>query len=236
MVVPASLIYWCTETKRRKNMRLLLVRHGESMGNITRSLQTRTEPLTERGQRQAREIAAHLARRGDVRTLYSSPLTRAMQTSQIIGEAIGVEPEPREALAEINVGTAAGMPFAEWTERFPEEAARFHSDGIHYTFPGGESGKQLGERVRHDLDQIIATHRHQEHAVVIVSHGGALSWILGHLRKDPYDAWPPYQFANCSVTEVLIEGDTDRPVTMVCQNEIGHLSPEPTEEVATGQA
>ena len=62
-------------------MQLLLVRHGESAGNLTRILQGRDDPLTERGRRQARELAAYLGARGDVRAIYTSPLGRAAETA-----------------------------------------------------------------------------------------------------------------------------------------------------------
>ena len=100
-------------------MQLLLVRHGESVGNLTHILQGPDDPLTERGRRQAREIAAYLASRGDVRALYTSPLVRAYETAAIIGEALGLTPIPREALAEINVGEAAGLTLEEWAARSP---------------------------------------------------------------------------------------------------------------------
>ncbi len=44
-------------------MQLLLVRHGESVGNLTHMLQGPDDPLTDRGRRQAREIAADEALR-----------------------------------------------------------------------------------------------------------------------------------------------------------------------------
>ncbi len=216
-------------------MQLLLVRHGESIGNVTQVMQTREEPLTERGRRQAREIAAHLAKRDDIQALYASPLARAWETSQIIGAALGMEPEPREGLAEISVGNAAGRTFKQWEERFPDEAVRFHSEGMHYAFPGGESGIQLGQRSAAEIDRILERRR-EDGAIVVVSHGGALAWILAHLLEEPRDAWPRHQFNNCSVTELTIDPAGSQPVVVVCQNEVGHLSAEPTEEVATGQA
>ena len=219
-------------------MRLLLVRHGESMGNVTQVLQGRDDPLTERGRRQARQIALHLAARGDVRAIYVSPLARAFETGQIIAEAIGLhlQPEPREGLAEIDVGHAAGMRFDDWTAQCPEEARRFHAEGLDYTFPGGESGRQLGARTAAEIDRILEEHRGDPSAVVVVSHGGALAWIVAHLLQEPRDTWPSHSFDNCSLTEVHIDGEDAQHVTFVCRNDVGHLVPEPAEEIATGRA
>ena len=216
-------------------MQLLLVRHGESAGNLTRQLQGREDPLTERGRRQAREIGAHLADRGDVTALYASPLTRAFETAQIIGAAVGLTPQPREGLAEIDVGEAQGLTFDEWTARFPEEAARFHQEGIDYVWPGGESGRQLAARTAAEIDRIVGAHRLEAGAVVVVSHGGALAWAIDHLLREPRDVWPRHQLDNCSLTEVTIDPDDAQAVTFVCRNQIDHLSPEPEGEVATGR-
>ncbi len=214
-------------------MRLLLVRHGESLGNVTRVMQGRDDPLTDRGRRQAREVAAYLRERGDIRFIYASPLARAFETSQIIGHAVGVEPQPRENLAEINVGSAAGHSFQDWATSFPEEAARFRTEGVDYAFPGGETARHLGERVAGEIARITADHHDEPGSVVVVSHGGALAWILAHLLDEPRDTWPTYEFHNCSLTEATIDGGK---ATLVCRNEIGHLQPEPEEQVATGNA
>ena len=214
-------------------MQLLLVRHGESVGNLSRRLQSHDDPLTDKGRRQASEIAALLAERGDLRALYTSPLARARETAGVIGAAIGLAPIPLEGLAEINVGEAAGSTFDEWAARDPEGAAQFQESGPNFVWPGGESGLQLAARVSAAVDAIISAHRLEGGGVVVVSHGGALGWMIDHLLREPREQWPQHQLHNCSLTEVTIDDD-EQAVTFVCRNEIGHLSPEPEEEVALG--
>ncbi len=216
-------------------MQLLLVRHGESVGNLSRRLQSHEDALTDRGRRQAGEVAALLTDRGDIRALYSSPLTRALETAQIIGSAIGLAPIPLDDLAEINVGEAAGSTFDEWAARDPEGAAQFQAAGPNFVWPGGESGLQLAARVAAAVDAIISAHRLEGGSVVVVSHGGALSWMIDHLLREPREQWPQHQLHNCSLTEVTIDDDA-QAVTFVCRNEISHLSTEPEEAVALGQS
>ncbi len=210
-------------------MRLLLVRHGESLGNLTRQLQPRDEPLTERGQRQARELAAFLAERPDLRVVYTSPLTRAYQTAAIIGAAIGLRPIPLEGLAEINVGDAAGMTFDEWAARDPASAGRWREEGLDFIWPGGESGRQLAARTAAEIDRIVSVHRLDRGAVVVVSHGGALAWAISHLLREPGDRWPSahMRLDNCSVTEVALDRaiwEVGQPATFLRRNAIAHLS------------
>jgi probable phosphoglycerate mutase len=218
-------------------LRLLLVRHGETEGNVSRKLQGPHDPLTERGRRQAEEIAAHLSGRDDVVALYASPYRRAFDTARTIGGALGVEPELRPALAELDVGDAAGYRFEAWVEEFPEEAERFRTEGAKYSWPGGESGRDLSARAGAEIDGILRAHGGEDGAVVIVSHGGALAWIIAHLLGEADGVWP-YSYArldNCSITEAEIPPNGKRPAEFLYANEVGHLSADPDEEAATGR-
>lgn len=217
-------------------MRLLLVRHGETEGNVSRRLQGAEDPLTERGLRQAGELAAHLAGRGDVAHLYASPYRRAFETALAVGEALDLAPNPRPALAELDVGRAAGYRFEAWVEAFPHEAQRFREEGVDYSWPGGESGRDLAVRAVGEVDRILDTHRNGGDAVVLVSHGGALAWIIAHLLGEPEGEWPGdyARLENCSITEAHIPASGSGPAEFLYTNEVGHLSPDPDEEAATG--
>ena len=217
-------------------MRLLLVRHGETEGNVRRRLQGSEDPLTERGRRQAAEIAAHLSGRHDVLALYASPYRRAFDTASAIGDALGTEPEPRAALAELDVGDAAGYRFEAWIEEFPEEAERFRLEGVDYRWPGGESGLDLSARAEREIGRILEAHRREAGAVVVVSHGGALAWIIAHLLGEPDGEWPHSytRLENCSITEAEIPPSGSGPAKFLYTNEVGHLTPDPDEEAATG--
>lgn len=216
--------------------RILLVRHGETIGNLERRLQGPEDPLTEHGRRQAKALGLRLAERHDLTALYSSPLARAFETAQIVGAATGLTPIPREGLAEIDVGDAAGMRFEDWLERFPEVAERFHDEGINFTWPGGESGRQLGSRTAGEIESIIDAHALSAGTVVIVSHGGALAWIIAHLLGESTDEWPRrhQDLENCSITEVAFGLPGDKAVSFVCRNDLSHLPADPDAQVATG--
>ena len=210
-------------------MRLLLIRHGQTLGNVLRQLQDEHDPLTDLGRRQAAAIAAHLASLGAAEALYSSPLSRALDTARIIGAAIGHEPQPRPAWAEIDVGRAAGHTFDAWRELFPDESAAFRSDGVGYTWPGGESGRDVARRTAAEIDWLLTHHHDAAAPIAIVSHGGALAWAFSYLLREPGDRWPRehMRLDNCSLTEVTIDRATwatGHPAIFVCRNTIDHLS------------
>lgn len=210
-------------------MRLIFIRHGQTVANTVRRLQDDHDPLTELGRRQAAALATHLAGLGEVAALYSSPAARALDTARIIGAAIGHEPQPRAAWAEINVGRAAGQTFAAWREQFPAEADGFRADGIGYTWPGGESGRDVARRTAAEIIWLLERHQSDAAPVLVVSHGAALAVTCAHLLREPGDRWPREHMglANCSLTEVTIDPVAwagGHPAVFVCRNVTDHLS------------
>lgn len=82
-------------------MHLYLVRHGISTERYGWSGPDHTRPLSEAGIEQMRAEAAALKAKNGMRVdaIWSSPLTRALQTAEILGCALGVEIEECEELA-----------------------------------------------------------------------------------------------------------------------------------------
>jgi glucosyl-3-phosphoglycerate phosphatase len=85
-------------------MRALLLRHGESVHNAARSgepaAHSEGDKLTEKGIEQARAAGAGLRELGVTRLL-SSPLRRARETAQAVGDALGLEPNEIDYVGEL---------------------------------------------------------------------------------------------------------------------------------------
>lgn len=213
-------------------MRLILIRHGQSRGNLDARIQGDDDPLTDLGRTQARAAGAALASRGDVTHLYASSLDRAFETASIIGAAIGLAPVRVPGLAEINAGTAAGMLWMEWVAQNPEVAARIAASERLLTdrWAGGESGQEFSDRVFAAYDEIVNRHLGTDDVVAAVSHGGPLAWISARLHGDPIDQWPSSRgiFLNCSITELDVGADGHGEV--VTLNGAGHLDGIVTEQ------
>jgi broad specificity phosphatase PhoE len=88
-------------------MRALLLRHGESVHNANQSGEpaphSESDRLTERGVEQAHAAGAALREHGITRLL-SSPLRRARETAQAVGEALELEPEELDYTHELHSG------------------------------------------------------------------------------------------------------------------------------------
>ena len=211
-------------------MRLILVRHGESMGNAAGIYQGwNDEPLSPLGERQVRAAACALAERvtrRDIRpvALYASPLQRAWRTGVVIGQALGLTPVAHPGLREIDVGAAGGVSFAEVDRRWPELLARRGELGLDYGWPEGETGWAFRARVAAALDEILVRHRGAgpDEAAIVASHGGTMRFALAYLRGDAPGLWPADQIDNCSLTEVAIL--TDGQHRVVSLNLCDHLT------------
>jgi broad specificity phosphatase PhoE len=97
-----------------------LARHGETTSNKERRFQGQLDvPLNETGREQARALAERV--RGEpLAALYASPLSRARETAEIVGEAIGLPVQLDERFKEVDVG--------DWQERLKDDIERDEPD------------------------------------------------------------------------------------------------------------
>ncbi len=206
-------------------MLLLLVRHGQTLGNIEERIQGDDDPLTDLGRRQARTLATHLEQRAGITHLYASPLIRALETASIIGDAVDLTPVVTPGLAEINAGHAAGQLWHEWRQANADLAQIMAQPDRPLTagWAGGETGHEFGQRVIAAYDEIVTRHIGSDDAVVAVGHGGSLAWVAAKVFGDSLDRWPGLRggFLNCSISEVRI--DERGNAIPGAWNEVAHL-------------
>lgn len=100
---------------------IILVRHGERERNIKGMFRGRTNfPLNERGLVQAQDLAQEL-KRFPLKYIYTSPLYRARQTAEAIGEQCGVEVKVEEGFNNIELGSWEGRFKKEIAQEYPKE-------------------------------------------------------------------------------------------------------------------
>jgi broad specificity phosphatase PhoE len=213
-------------------LRLLLIRHGESVANSEGRMQGRLDsPLNACGVRQAGATAERLAGEGRPEALYTSPLQRALDTARILGERLGLEPIVLPDLMEVDIGEAQGLPWTEFEARWPKEARALRGSGHDARWPGGESRTELAARAARAMDEIVA--RHATGTVAVVGHGGTLRWGLMHLLCVPDPRSTPYRFDNCALSEVLL---TPGECHLVRFNDASHLASADAEEDYTHES
>ena len=180
-------------------MILHCVRHGESTYNAEGRLQGQSDRpvLSERGRRQSAAAAEALAA-FPVEAIYSSPLSRARQTAEIIAGRLGLEIRSDPRLKEIDVGVFEDRLRSELAAVYPKELARWVSGDAEFRIPGGESRRDLARRGAEALEAIAAAGLGQ---VVVVGHGGLLVAAMKALLRIPADA-PPTALENGSITRL----------------------------------
>lgn len=157
-------------------MRLILARHGETSWNRERRNQGQNATeLNSRGINQARNLA-HALRLLPIASVYSSPLRRAMQTSEIIGKALSLPVIPQDGLMEMDLGHLDGLTNPEMQQRFPEITSGWRSDPSSVRMPGGESLKDTQKRAWRTLEEILKMNP-AEHAVA-VTHNFVIGVIV----------------------------------------------------------
>ena len=136
---------------------LVLVRHGQSLWNAQNRFTGWVDvPLTELGREEARRAGRALAgMRFDV--AYTSALTRAQETLDLMLAAAEVAlPVVRDAaLNERDYGDLAGLDKAETAERYGAEQVRRWRRSYDVAPPGGESLADTAARAK-DLDEAKA--------------------------------------------------------------------------------
>jgi probable phosphoglycerate mutase len=139
--------------------RLLVIRHGLTDWNEAGLIQGRTDrPLSEGGRAALRGMSVPDG--WDQAACLSSPLIRAMETARLLG--LNPAPEPR--LIEMNWGEWEGKSLRELRAKLGEEMAVNEAQGLDFRPPGGESPRDVQERLRPllaglDGPAIAATHK-----------------------------------------------------------------------------
>ncbi|HEY3462506.1 MAG TPA: histidine phosphatase family protein [Gaiellaceae bacterium] len=148
---------------------LLLVRHGETDWNADGRLQGQTDrPLSDFGRRQARQLADELADE-ELEAIYSSDLSRARETAEIVAERLELPVVLDPDLREKDWGTWEGLTAVE-------------RDRVEFV---GESTEEHQKRILRALRRISERHP-GDGRVLVVTHGGsmrrvqtaALGWAL----------------------------------------------------------
>jgi broad specificity phosphatase PhoE len=156
-----------------------LIRHGETDWNRDGRWQGhRDVPLSVAGRAQAKRLAHRLSKsepRFD--SLFSSDLSRALETARILGGALGLRPTATPELREINLGTWAGKTREEIALAFPGEWLRMQRNE---DIPrgGGETFSAFQRRILEWLNR--ATKDQERRTICAVTHGGCIRAVLLH--------------------------------------------------------
>lgn len=201
-------------------VRFFLFRHGETDWNAEGRFQGHLDiPLNVTGREQARELGLKL-RGMNLEVIVSSDLSRALETARIVAEVLRLDPakiHQDPGIREAHLGDAQGLTLDEIREKLGHDLlSRWRSNQVSdadISYPGGETGTQVLERVTTSLQRIVDQNPHWKR-VGIATHGGVIRRfvhrILSDASKEPV---PPIAIPNGVVYQVVRSAAGWRVVT-----------------------
>jgi phosphoserine phosphatase len=189
-------------------VRLFCVRHGETAWNAAGRFQGQTDvPLSPRGKQQAEALARVLAQE-TVHAVYASDLQRTRQTAQLLATPLALPVQHEPQWREMTFGRWEGLTLEEIAQRDAEALAAWRADPMAVAPPGGETLKQVTDRVSAALAFLVSAE--QEHTVVLVAHGGTLRVLLCLALGLSPQAYRRFMLAPGSLSELYL--DAPHPV------------------------
>ncbi len=196
-------------TTRIPPIEIIAFRHGETDWNRERRFQGHTDiPLNATGRKQAQELSERL-KSLEFDAFWSSDLSRALQTAQIVAQPHGHHPRVSAAFREAHLGEAEGVLRGDLLARLGEETwarwASDHPEHDDFRFSGGESKRECLERVRGEVhrwlenfdleSRSVAQLKSPKILIALSTHGGVLKRLVHASEGAPSESIP---IPNCS--------------------------------------
>jgi broad specificity phosphatase PhoE len=148
------------------------LRHGETDWNAQDLAQGSVDvPVNQTGLAQARSAGLLLRDRG-IRSVISSPLSRAKDTADIVAAQLGLPVQVEDALREVAFGVQEGKPMSAWFAAWVEG---------HFTPDGGESFAALKQRAVGVINRCLD----RPPVVLVVGHGAVFRALRGAMGLAP---------------------------------------------------
>jgi 2,3-bisphosphoglycerate-dependent phosphoglycerate mutase len=198
--------------------RLFLIRHGETVGNASRTVQLPDNPLSPRGVAQAERLARRLAPES-IAHILSSDFARARTTAEHLQRGTGAPLTFESLLQERNFGDLRGTPYAELgLDMFAPE----------YAPPNGETWPAFHARVDQAWARVQALAAGARGPLAVVTHGLVCRSLAARHLILPDGAVVPERWKNTSLTIV----DWPAPWRVRLLNCIAHLEDPDTAPLA----
>lgn len=199
--------------------KFIIVRHGQSEANLEQIYAAHINtPLSKLGRLQAERVGEAL-KDTKIDAIYSSDLQRAYDTAAPTAKSHGLEIIDRKELREIDGGEWEGKKFEDLIKEYPEEYGLWLSDVGKSRASGGESVKELSERIFSELCRIAE--RHPDQTVLITSHAAAIRTLCTRAQGLAVEQMREVGWVgNASISTMLFEEGKLTPLSI---NDTAHL-------------
>jgi probable phosphoglycerate mutase len=201
---------------------VLLIRHGETEWNTLGKFQGCTDiDLSKEGIKQAELLKNRL--KGNFDYIYSSPLSRAFETANILAYGTNKEVIIAPEIKEINFGEWEGLTVHEIAEKYPEVFKAWRTDKTESYICGGDSSiHNAANRAAKCILDIVKEHKGEK--IAIVAHGGIIK--AGFIGIFEWDMTMYHKMALGNTCINTLTFDDDLKPAIVALNDTNHLSGE----------
>lgn len=199
-------------------MRLILVRHGQTDANRNHVLQGQSDgALNATGLQQAEALARHL-KDFSIDQILSSPLRRAQDTAAAIARYHHLQVKTEDLLREWNCGLLDGVPAEVFRKKLQE------SNGPLSLFrpEGGETLLEVRQRAAEFLRHLIANHQGQ--TSLVCTHGDLMRALMSLIQQIDIEQASEIFFENASYTILELESGRWNLVVLNQSSGISELS------------
>jgi len=148
--------------------KVYLVRHGQTAWNVGEIFRGRADiPLDETGKQEV-HLAGEALKDQTLHAIYSSPLSRSIETAENIAKFHDIPVTPFDAIIDISYGEWEGLENQEVKEKYPELHSLWHREPHKIKFPGGESLEEVRIRTMTGLEGLLLQHKDEN--FVLVAH------------------------------------------------------------------
>ncbi len=199
---------------------IYLVRHGQTAWNKEEIFRGRTDiPLDESGLKQA-DLVGQYFKGMEIHAIYSSPLSRALQTAQKIAQFHNLKVQPLQGIIDMSFGKWQGRPHQEIRENDKETYRQWRDEPHLVRLPGGEGLDDVRVRAMASLEEVIRNHPGK--TLVLVSHRVICKVLIcAILGLDNSHFWQITQ----DTTAINLIQHRDGKYILSLMNETCHLKP-----------
>lgn len=148
--------------------KIYLVRHGRTAWNREEIFRgTKDIPLDEQGMEEAR-LAGDWLKVEKIDAVYSSPLSRSVETARAIASPHGIDVRILDGLYDINYGKWEGVSHDEVIRKWPDLYRKWKTEPHRVVFPDGESLDAVRKRSMDAVMKVVSLH--PGNTVVLVAH------------------------------------------------------------------
>jgi broad specificity phosphatase PhoE len=184
-------------------VRFLIVRHGFSLSNKDGTFTGQLDiGLSEEGKMQAKSVCEYLLKNYKIDAVYSSDLSRAVDTVKGVADALNIPVIKEKGLREFYCGKWEGLTVKQVEELYPEDLKKWRdkSAGEKVGPTGGETRAELRDRAISALEKIAKTSDGK--TVVVATHGGTIK-MMQMRWEDPKNLTADGAWATNASTSVV---------------------------------